>query len=146
MSFCEMPPKTIHVVAAYIEEANRVLLDRRAKGTHLAGHWEFPGGKIEPGETDQLALARELKEELGVASKIAESCIASVRHKYEEFEVHLRLYAASICGEAQALDVAEIRWFQHSELKKLPMPPADQPLLEAVFEGEWRHDPKTRAP
>ena len=127
--------RKIYVVAAFIEQHGKVLLDRRAKGTHLADHWEFPGGKREPGETDEQALKRELKEELGVDSVLPspEQALASVVHQYEEFDVELVLYAAQIIGEPKALDVAEINWFDLEDLKVLPMPPADKPLIDAIF-------------
>ena len=127
--------RRIYVVAAFIEQHGKVLLDRRAKGTHLADHWEFPGGKKESGETDEQALKRELKEELGVDSILPspEKALASIVHEYEEFDVELVLYAAQILGEPQALDVAEINWFELAALKTLPMPPADKPLIDAIF-------------
>ena len=127
--------RRIYVVAAFIEQRGKVLLDRRAKGTHLADHWEFPGGKRETGETDEEALKRELKEELGVESLLTSpsKALASVVHQYEEFDVELVLYAAQIIGEPKALDVAEINWFDLAALKTLPMPPADKPLIEAIF-------------
>jgi 8-oxo-dGTP diphosphatase len=127
--------RRIYVVAAFIEQHGKVLLDRRAKGTHLADHWEFPGGKRESGETDEQALKRELKEELGVESKLASpgTPVASIVHEYEGFDVELVLYTAQIFGEPEALDVAEINWFELEKLKSLPMPPADKPLIEAIF-------------
>lgn len=125
--------KTMRVVAAYIERDGRVLLDRRRKGSHLADHWEFPGGKCEPGETDQQALVRELREELGVDATVDPSIIAEVRHPYETFDIELILYAARFDGDAKAVDVAAIEWFDKAALANLPMPPADVPLLEAIM-------------
>jgi 8-oxo-dGTP diphosphatase len=126
--------RRIYVVAAFIEDDGKVLLDRRAKDTHLAGHWEFPGGKKEAGETDEQALRRELKEELGVASQlISPEPIASIVHAYEDFDVELVLYAAEILGKPEAVDVAEIGWFALSKLRSLPMPPADRPLIDRIL-------------
>lgn len=121
---------SVHVVAALIERDDRILLDRR-KGGHLDGCWEFPGGKREPEESDEQALERELREELGVASRIGLE-IGRVRYDYDDFELTLVLYAADIQGEPRAIGVSEIAWFERRKLRDLRMPPADVPLLDAV--------------
>lgn len=123
--------RSIHVVAAYIERDDRVLLDRRSEGSHLAGLWEFPGGKREPGETDEAALVRELREELGVDARVRAE-ITRVAHAYEDFDLTLVLYDTEIIGEPRAVAVAEIAWFDRRRLHQLDMPPADRPLVDAV--------------
>ena len=122
---------SVYVVAGYIERNDRVLLDRRPTGSHLAGTWEFPGGKVEAGETDQEALRRELEEELGVDSEIGNE-IARVKHAYENFDLTLVLYEVNIHGEPRAIGVAEVGWFERWRLWQIEMPPADKPLLEAI--------------
>lgn len=124
--------RSIHVVAALIERDGKILLDRRSPGTHLAGRWEFPGGKREPGESDPQALARELEEELGVEARIGAE-VARVRHGYDDFDLTLVLYRAEVSGEPSAEGVAEIAWFEPAALWALDMPPADRPLVEAVI-------------
>ena len=129
--------RRIYVVCACIVEHDQVLLDRRAKGTHLADHWEFPGGKREDGESDAEALKREIREELGVACQLKqpEEPLARVVHSYDDFDVELVLYDIDITGQPTAVEVAEIRWFPVQELRTLQMPPADVPLVDAVMEA-----------
>src|SRR5947209_787281 len=119
----------MHVVAAFIERDGRVLLDRRAPGTHLAGRWEFPGGKREAGESDVEALRREMKEELGSDANIGPE-VARVEHAYEDFDLTLVLYETDLLAEATAAGVAEIAWFTLNEIMSLEMPPADRPLVD----------------
>lgn len=114
-----------------IRRGDRVLLDRRGPGGTLAGKWEFPGGKREPGETDEQALERELMEELGVASSIGGE-VARVTHETPDLSMTLVLYEASLHGEPEARDVAEIAWYDLAAMDDLEMPPADRPLLQAV--------------
>lgn len=97
----------------------------------MAGKWEFPGGKREAGETDQQALLRELREELGVEARVGNE-IARVRHAYEEFDLTLVLYEAQVEGEPAAVGVPEVAWFPRRRLRDVEMPPADVPLLEAI--------------
>lgn len=127
--------RKIYVVCASIVDQQRVLLDRRAKGTHLADHWEFPGGKREDGESDEAALKREIMEELGVDCELRDGLqpIARVTHSYEDFDVELVLYDIQIQGQPKAVEVAEIRWFPLDELRAIKMPPADVPLVDAVL-------------
>lgn len=120
------------MVAALIEDGDRVLLDRRPEGGHMAGLWEFPGGKREPGEDDRQALARELLEELGARATIGAE-VARVTHAYEALEVTLVLYEARLLDAPRAAGVPEIRWFPRAALTGLPMPAADVPLVEAVL-------------
>ncbi len=125
--------RAIHVVAGLLERDGAVLLDRRRRGTHLEGLWEFPGGKREPGEDDHQALIRELAEELAVEVTEVREKVAEVRHAYAEVEVTLVLYRVRWSGEPVARDVAEVRWFPKPELRSLGMPPADGPLVDAVL-------------
>lgn len=127
------------VAAALVDPAGRVLLQQRAPGRDMAGLWEFPGGKIEPDERPEEALARELAEELGIAveeSALAPACFASApvggRHML------LLLY---ICrdwrGAPRPLDASALRWASLADMRALAMPPADEPLLpmlEALLE------------
>jgi len=123
--------RSIHVVAALIRREGKVLLDRRPPGGRHAGLWEFPGGKREPGETDEQALARELFEELGVESTIGPE-VARAEHDGADVQITLVLYLAEIRGVPVAVEVDAIEWFDLAALESLPMPPADRPLLEAV--------------
>jgi 8-oxo-dGTP diphosphatase len=123
--------RSIHVVAALIQRGSKVLLDRRPLGGRHGGLWEFPGGKREPGETDQEALARELFEELGVAATIGPE-VARAEHGDADVRITLVLYRAEIEGEPEAKDVEAIDWFDVDALDALAMPPADLPLVAAV--------------
>ena len=116
---------------ALVDADGRVLLSKRPEGKSLAGLWEFPGGKVEDGETPEAALIRELKEELGI--NVAQSCLAPLAfasHAYETFHLLMPLY---VCrrwqGLAQPLEGQELKWVWASDLKKYPMPPADAPLI-----------------
>lgn len=120
------------VAAALVDGDGRVLVQQRAAGRPMAGLWEFPGGKIEPGERMEDALVRELAEELGISTESA--CLApagfGTAAKDDGGELLLLLY---ICrkwrGIPQALDAAELRWVRPRNLHDLPMPPADIPLI-----------------
>lgn len=120
------------VAAALVDVDGRVLVQQRAADRHMAGLWEFPGGKIEPGEYMEDALVRELAEELGISTETA--CLApagfGTARKDDGGELLLLLY---ICrkwrGIPQALDAAALRWVRPRDLHDLPMPPADIPLI-----------------
>ncbi len=116
---------------ALIDADGRVLLSRRPKDKHLGGLWEFPGGKVEPGERPEAALIRELKEELAI--DVAQSCLAPLTfasHAYETFHLLMPLY---VCrrwkGQATGAEGQEIAWVKPLKLKDYPMPPADLPLI-----------------
>lgn len=124
--------KTILVSAvALIDVDGRVLLAQRPAGKSMAGLWEFPGGKVEPGETPEAALIRELHEELGIdtwASCLAPLTFAS--HSYVDFHLLMPLYA---CRKWEGIPTAQegqsLKWVRVTDLRNYPMPPADIPLI-----------------
>ncbi|MBX5230322.1 8-oxo-dGTP diphosphatase MutT [Rhizobium sp. NLR9b] len=116
---------------ALIDADRRILLAQRPEGKSLAGLWEFPGGKVEPGETPEETLVRELEEELGIKTKIA--CLAPLTfasHSYETFHLLMPLY---ICrryeGIAEGREGQSLKWVRAQALRDYPMPPADEPLI-----------------
>jgi 8-oxo-dGTP diphosphatase len=119
------------VAAALVGGDRRVLLQRRAPGRAMAGLWEFPGGKVEEGETPEAALVREIAEELGVTldpAALVPACFASA--PLGERHMILLLYLCrDWSGEPAPLDAAALRWASTAEMRGLPMPPADAPLI-----------------
>lgn len=109
----------------------RVLLCKRPQGKSLAGLWEFPGGKREPGETHETCLARELMEELGVGSTIGTEILAT-EHDYADRTVRLHFRRCTIDGDPQPMLGQEIRWVTRAELPSLEFPPADAELIELL--------------
>jgi len=125
-------PKVVLVAAAaLIDVDGRVLLARRPPGKPLAGLWEFPGGKVQPGETPEAALIRELQEELGIDTRT--SCLAPLAfasHSYESFHLLMPLYACRVWrGLPLAREGQELAWVTKQALDRFPMPPADVPLI-----------------
>jgi 8-oxo-dGTP diphosphatase len=122
------------VAAALIGGDGRILLQRRAPGRAMAGLWEFPGGKVEPGERPEAALARELAEELGIAVA-PEALLAGPFASADNGGRHM-LLLLYLCrqwlGTPEALDADALRWTTLGEMKSLPMPPADVPLVAAL--------------
>jgi len=124
--------KTVLVSAvALIDADGRVLLAERPAGKSMAGLWEFPGGKVEPGETPEAALIRELHEELGIDTW--QSCLAPLTfasHSYDDFHLLMPLFA---CRKWQGIVTAQegqrLTWVQPNRLREYPMPPADLPLI-----------------
>ena len=116
---------------ALIDADGRILLTRRPEGKSMAGLWEFPGGKVEPGETPEAALIRELQEELGIdtwASCLAPLSFAS--HSYDEFHLLMPLFACRKWqGIPRAREGQALKWVHARELRDYPMPPADIPLI-----------------
>ena len=124
--------KTVLVSAvALIDVEGRVLLARRPEGKSMAGLWEFPGGKIEPGETPEAALIRELHEELGIETW--QSCLAPLTfasHSYESFHLLMPLFACRKWdGIVSPREGQALKWVRVQELRNYPMPPADVPLI-----------------
>ena len=124
------------VTAAVIERHGCYLVTRRLEGTHLAGTWEFPGGKVDAGEGPEDALIRELMEELGI--KVKADCLAPLTfasHAYPDFHLLMPLY---VCrrweGFVQPLDGQALKWVRPKDLRSYPMPPADTPLLPHLEE------------
>jgi 8-oxo-dGTP diphosphatase len=124
--------KTVLVVAAaLIDGDGRVLIAQRPEGKSLAGQWEFPGGKVEEGETPEIALIRELDEELGIVVK--QACLAPfvfASHTYETFHLLMPLYLIRRWeGEPEAREHMSLKWVSPLKLRDYPMPPADVPLV-----------------
>ncbi len=128
-----MPEKPLLLVAAaaLIDVDGRVLICQRPDGKSLAGLWEFPGGKVEAGETPEACLIRELDEELGI--RVASACLAPfvfASHSYESFHLLMPLY---LCrkweGRVTAQEHKALAWVKPNELSDYPMPPADAPLV-----------------
>jgi 8-oxo-dGTP diphosphatase len=119
------------VVAAVIEEDGRFLIARRLNGTHLAGYWEFPGGKVHTGEAHEVALQREIGEELGAGiSDLREILVTS--HTYPERTVELRFYRGTLVGRPQPLLGQELRWITREDFASLEFPAADAELIAGL--------------
>jgi 8-oxo-dGTP diphosphatase len=121
----------ITVVAAVIERDGHFLVTRRLQGVHLAGMWEFPGGKVDPGESHVDALAREIAEELGVRIDVRD-LVLQTTHAYKDVEVTLYFYACDLLGEPTALLGQEMRWVSRHELSDLRFPEADAELINRL--------------
>lgn len=126
----------LRVTAAIIRRPGQILLARRQRGDHLAGHWEFPGGKIEDGETPEECLARELEEEFGVGAEVGRF-ITSSCHAYDTREIELLAYEAELAEGPWNLDSHdETSWVGVRELLSYDLAPADIPIAEQlVAEG-----------
>jgi 8-oxo-dGTP diphosphatase len=127
--------KLVLVVAvALVDPDGRVLLAQRPEGKAMAGLWEFPGGKVEPGESPEAALMRELDEELGIETW--SSCLAPLSfasHAYDAFHLLMPLYVCrKWAGEPKRREHAALRWVRPRDMGSYPMPPADLPLLPAL--------------
>jgi len=128
-------PPAIVVVAAVIERDDCFLVTRRLEGTHLAGTWEFPGGKREPGESDGECLVREIEEELGTGA-VVERLMYATTHAYPDRVVELRFYACDIEGEPLPMLGQRMQWVPRDELGTLEFPPADGELIGILRRGD----------
>jgi mutator protein MutT len=129
-------------MAAVIERDGRFLVTRRLEGTHLPGYWEFPGGKCDPGETHEVCLARELREELGIDARIGDEILA-IEHAYPQRTVRLHFYRCEIAGEPRPLLNQEMRWVSRDEMRTLPFPEADRKLIELLTTAPASHRPSS---
>jgi len=124
-------PIVLVAAVALVDADGRVLIARRPAGKAMAGLWEFPGGKVNPGETPEEALIRELKEELGI--DVTERCLAPftfASHRYEAFHLLMPLYVCRVWqGDVQALEHEALAWVRPVRLGDYDMPPADKPLV-----------------
>jgi 8-oxo-dGTP diphosphatase len=127
----------IAVVAAVIENDGRFLLTRRQPGVHLAGMWEFPGGKIDEGESHEHALRREIREELEADIEVG-SLVFEITHEYPERTIALYFYECTLVGEPRPLLGQEMRWVARQELRSLGFPPADAELITRLTESGVR--------
>ena len=116
------------VVAAVIERDDHFLLTLRPEGTHLAGHWEFPGGKCHPAEAHDVALKRELREELDIVAAVGDR-VFSVTHRYPERVVELHFYACGFEGTPTPMLGQQMQWVPRRSLRELPFPEADAELI-----------------
>lgn len=130
----EQKPILLVVACALVDTDRRVLIAQRPEGKHMAGMWEFPGGKVDPGETPEAALIRELREELDVETK--QACLAPLSfasHSYEHMHLLMPLY---VCrrwqGTPRAREHKALKWVRPQALRDYPMPPADEPLIAAL--------------
>ena len=124
------------VAVALVDADGRVLVSERPPGKQLAGLWEFPGGKIEPGERPEATLIRELHEELGIT--VEEPCLAPLTfasHAYPDFHLLMPLY---VCrrwtGTPRSMEGQALKWVRPKALRDLPMPPADEPLIPYLID------------
>ena len=129
----DRPDKPVHVVAAVLRDARgRILLARRTAGRDLAGAWEFPGGKVEPGETPQQALARELDEELGIRLR-ASTPLVAVPQAYPNKRILLDVHEVTAFeGTPRGREKQALAWSPAEKLASYPMPPADRPVVAAI--------------
>ena len=122
---------TIVVVAAVVEESDAFLVTRRPNGVHLAGMWEFPGGKIGPAESHAAALTREMREELDTDVDVHGLVFETV-HAYPERTVALYFYRCALRGQPRPLLGQEMRWVRRADLSSLDFPPADEELIDLL--------------
>ncbi len=124
-------PLLLVAACALVDSDGRVLLSQRPEGKALAGLWEFPGGKVEPGETLEQAVIRELDEELGIETRVA--CLAPLTfasHSYEQFHLFMPLFVCRrFWGIPRPREGQKLKWVRPRDMRDYPMPPADEPLI-----------------
>lgn len=130
-----MDDAVVEVVAAVIEDAGRFLLCQRHAGPHLPLKWEFPGGKVEPGETPEAALQREIVEELGTACCVGQQ-VAEVTHSYPEKTVHIRFFLATLEGDPRPIVHRALQWIRPIDFDRYAAPPPNALVLDRIRAGE----------
>jgi mutator protein MutT len=127
-----MPKPHFHVTAGLVWKDGKILITRRPVGSHLAGYWEFPGGKQESGESLEACLEREIREELGMEVKAVKNLL-QIDHEYETKSITLHLFQCSwLKGTPSPLGCDEIRWVKPEELANYQLPPPDFQLLQFI--------------
>jgi len=123
----------VRVVAGVLRDSDgRILISQRPAGKHMAGYWEFPGGKIAPGESGEQALARELTEELGVSLQRCHPLL-QLRHDYTDRVIELDVFVVDdYCGEPRSREAQALKWVAASELRLQALLPADRPIIDAL--------------
>ena len=127
---------TLVVACALVDADKRVLIAQRPEGKALAGLWEFPGGKVEPGERPEATLIRELHEEIGIT--VSEPCLAPLTfasHSYDDFHLLMPLFVCRrFRGIAQPREGQALKWVRPKQMRDYPMPPADAPLIPFLID------------
>jgi mutator protein MutT len=125
-------PHKIIGVAVIWNDAGQILIDRRKPGGKIGGLWEFPGGKVELGESIETCVAREVQEELGIQIRVGDS-LMTIDHDYTEFTLTLHVHhCRHIGGEPQTIECDEIRWVRPDELGQFAFPPANDVIIQAL--------------
>ena len=134
------------VSAAVVEHDGCFLLTRRLKGAHLAGRWEFPGGKCEEGETLVECLRREMLEELGVNVVVGHELLTT-RHAYPSRRVELHFFSCELVGEPHPREGQQMQWVARNDLRQLELPEADDALIALLTRDESpRREPDQEGP
>jgi 8-oxo-dGTP diphosphatase len=129
-------PRPLRVLAAVLEKNGNWLIAKRKKGDRFAGLWEFPGGKLEPGESPEECLVRELSEELGIRVRV-DRFLGSVRYSSPDFAIELIAYSAShIAGSIRLQDHEKVRWVSPSEVGRFALTEPDRLLLDKLLAKE----------
>jgi 8-oxo-dGTP diphosphatase len=127
---------TVHGAIGVVRRGGKILIAKRPAGKHLAGFWEFPGGAVEPGETAEQAVVRELREELGLEVTVTGRG-GALDWDYGTKQVHLDVFLCEAApGEPKAIQCDEVRWVEPAELRRFRFPPANAPLLERLAAGD----------
>lgn len=136
MATAPIKPVVLVAACALVDADRRVLLAQRPQGKPLAGLWEFPGGKVEPGETPEQTIIRELSEELGIETKLA--CLAPLTfasHSYPDFHLIMPLFVCRrFWGTPEPREGQKLKWVRPREMRAFPMPPADEPLIPILID------------